>query len=425
MTESFLHYVWQYQYFDKNDLRNTQGEPLTIFKTGLPNHNAGPDFSNARIRIDSIEWMGSIEVHVNASEWLQHKHQHDKAYDTVVLHVVWKNDKPIQRSDGTAMPTLELKNRVSETLLQSYKKLVNHPDPIPCSHSLAAVPFIIKTSALERALTQRLEAKAAIILDILKKKNNDWEETTYQLLGKNFGFKVNSDPFERVTQAISYKILLKHADKPYQVEALLFGIAGLLDKKTDEYSKLLDKEYAFLKTKYLLQEKQLHKSHWRFLRLRPANFPTIRIAQFASLIGSQRHLFSAIIAAESIQGLRQLFDITQSSYWQEHYQLCKPSKGIIHGLGTVAIETIIINTVAPLLVAYSQYKDEPLWTERALGFLSKLSSEKNSIMRQWLSVGWKANTAFDSQGMIELKNNYCAKRQCLQCAIGASLVRPV
>jgi Protein of unknown function (DUF2851) len=422
MTEAFLHYVWQHQYFDKKGLATTDGDAVTIFKHGFYNTNAGPDFQQATLKIGKIEWVGHVEIHLNASDWRTHNHQTDEAYDTVVLHVVWKNDKPIMRSDGTIIPTLELKQRVDNELILRYKKLLNHPASIPCADSLAGVKSILKLSALDKALAQRLEIKSQSILTILKENKNDWEETCYQILGKNFGFKINAEPFDQLTRAVPYKIILKHADKPHQVEALLFGTAGLLENTKDDYNILLSKEYQLLAAKFSLKDKILHKSTWRFLRLRPANFPTLRLAQFASLLTERKNIFSAILACESIQELKTIFDIHQSLYWQQHYRFGVVSKKPIPGLGDVAVENIVINTVAPMLAAYSQLKDEPLWMDRAVEFLTKIKPEANSITREWTNLGWKATSAFDSQALIELKNNFCNKRLCLQCVIGASLI---
>lgn len=424
MNESFLHYIWQFQYFDRRNLATTDGEELTIFKTGYSNSNAGPDFLNAKIKIGTLEWNGHVEIHIHSSDWTQHQHDADTAYDSVVLHVVWKNDKSITRSDHTKIPTLELKNRVSELLLLNHKKLLLSPSAIPCAASLSQVAPITKLSALENALTQRLETKSKAILSLLKENKNDWEETCYQVLSKNFGFKVNTEAFSNLADALPYKIILKHADKLVQVEALLLGTAGLIEKGIDEYTVHLQKEFKLLSTKYNLSQKQINKSQWRFLRLRPANFPTIRIAQFAALLVNQKHIFSSIIAAESIQEIKQLFNVVQSSYWQQHYLFGKKSKKHIPGLGDSAIDNIIINTVAPLLAAYSLQKDEPLWMERAIEFLTKTKPENNVIIREWRAVDWKATSAFDSQALIELKNNFCLKRLCLQCAVGSSLVKP-
>jgi Protein of unknown function (DUF2851) len=423
VTEAFLHYIWQFQYFDKKDLVTTEGETITILKTGFYNTHAGPDFSQAKIKIGELEWIGHVEIHIHASEWQQHKHHHDKAYDNVVLHVVWKNDKVITRSDGSQVPTLELKNRIEDSLLLNYKNLVNQPASIPCAHALHSVNSIIRISALDRALAQRLENKAQVILKALHENNNDWEETFYQLLGKNFGFKVNSEAFYTLTKAIPYRSLLKHSDKLLQLEAMLLGTAGFLDKVKDDYAQSLQREYQLLQSKFDLAKKQLNESQWRFLRLRPANFPTLRIAQFATLLSFRKNLFSTILATESIAALKQLFDILQSDYWQTHYRFDKKSKKPVPGLGEAAIENIIINTVVPTMAAYSIYKDENTWMDRAVDLLSKVSPEKNSIISEWKSLGWSVSSAFDSQALIELRNNFCHKRLCLQCTIGHTLIR--
>jgi hypothetical protein len=424
VTEAFLHYIWQFQYFNKHALATSEGEELAVFRTGVYNVHSGPDFSQAVIKIGSLEWVGNVEIHILASEWLLHKHQHDRAYNNVVLHVVWKNDKPILRSDGTTVPTLELQNRIDEKLLLRYRTLAANPAPIPCANSLATIPSITKTSTLDRVLAQRLETKSRLLLSSLRSNNNDWEETFYQALGRNFGFKVNSESFYSVTKALPYKVIAKHIDKPLQTEALLFGIAGFLDEKAeDEYTHLLQREYAMLRAKFGLAATQLHKAQWRFLRLRPANFPTLRLAQFAMLLSTQRALFSQVVAAETIREVKQFFDVVQSAYWQQHYVFGKPSKKMVPGLGQSAVENIIINTVVPTLAAYSMYKDEPLWMDRAVDFLTQLAPENNSIVQQWQALQWNATSAFDSQALVELKNNFCNKRLCLQCNIGVALVR--
>ena len=426
MSESFLHYIWQFQYFDKSDLVTTEGEELQVFNPGNRNGHAGPDFFNARVKIGNMEWVGSAEIHINASGWSEHKHDADPAYENVVLHVVWKNDKPVKRNDNTLIPTLELKNRVDEKLLLGYKKLINSPEPIPCSLSFASVNDLIKLSMLDKALLQRLEAKAEMVSGMLQRNNNDWEETLYQLLCKNFGFKVNAEPFLQLAKALPYKILLKHADKLLQLEAFLFGQAGFLEgSNEDEYYQLLKREYSLLSQKYQLAEKALSKAQWRFLRLRPANFPTIRLAQLAMLIHQQKNIFSKIIEIDSPKALKAIFGIKQSDYWLNHFQFFKKAKEDVAPLGETSIDNILINTVVPLLAAYSKTKDDQVLLDRAVDILQNLSAEANTIPRQWTSVGLKSKTAFDSQALIELCNNYCLKRKCLECNIGSSLVKPM
>jgi hypothetical protein len=336
---------------------------------------------------------------------------------------VWKNDKPILRTDGTAMPTLELKNRVDLNLWNRYKKLFTSPDQIPCSGSWNRVADITKLSMLEKALMNRLESKASNVRAMLETNKHDWEETCYQLLCKNFGFKVNSEPMQRLAEVLPYKILLKHLDKPYQIEALLFGQAGFLAKaKPDEYTQLLQREYKILSAKYSLESKQLNEVQWKFLRLRPANFPTIRLAQLAALIFSQRNFFSKILESTSSDKLIKLLTVKTGEYWQTHYQLGKKSKSIVPTLGKSSINNLLINTCVPLLVAHGKLHDDQSIIDRTLELLQNVPGEKNRITRQWEELSCSVQSAFDSQGYIELYNNFCLKRRCLDCSIGSSLI---
>jgi hypothetical protein len=424
VTESFLHYIWQFQYFKKDDLRTSEGEALQIFNPGMRNSNAGPDFEEGKIKIGKLEWRGSIEIHIKASGWNDHHHSVDQAYENVALHVVWENDKPITRTDGTIMPTLELKNRVDVTLWNRYKKLFTSVESIPCASSWSKIPDIMKLSMVDKTVVQRLEAKGEVVKTLLSKNHNDWEETCYQLLCKNFGFKVNVDAMLQLAQALPYKTLLKHLDKPIQIEALVFGQAGFLEKvKEDEYISVLIREYNLLRKKYGLDGKQMNLVQWRFLRLRPANFPTIRLAQLASLLVKNRNLFSRILESTTYKQLRNLLDVDQSEYWQQHYQLGKKSKAIVPGLGESSVHNIIINTIAPMLVAYGQLHDEQVYINRAVDILQHLPAENNKIIREWKTLGYNVTSAFDSQGLIELYNSFCLKRRCLECSIGSSIIK--
>lgn len=425
MTESFLHYLWQFQYFNKIALNTTSGEEIQIFNPGQRNSDAGPDFFNARIKIGDMEWVGSVEIHIHAAGWVEHRHNTDPAYDNVVLHVVWNDDRPVRRGDGSWLPTLELKNRVEAHLLLHYKRLMHSPDVIPCSAKLDEVSQLTKLSMLDKVLAQRLETKATIVLKMLQRNGNDWEQTCFQQLTKNFGFKVNSDPFQQLSLSLPYKLLLKHADKLLQVEALLFGQAGFLeDERDDDYYHLLKREYKILSQKYQLSFKKLNKVQWRFLRLRPANFPTIRIAQLASLVYNRRNFFSSVLEIDSSKALHEFFSVRQSDYWLHHYQFFKKFKEEINTLGESSINNIIINTVCPLLAAYGKSKDEQVYVDRAVCILQHIHAESNTITNQWKTLGMNVKTAFDSQAMVELYNSYCMKRRCLDCNIGASLVNP-
>ncbi len=423
MSEAFLHYLWQFQYFDKNELQTTSGESIQIFNPGIRNSHSGPDFSNARMKIGSMEWVGSTEIHIHASGWMEHKHDRDQAYENVVLHVVWKNDKPIKRNDGSLLPTLELRNRVNEQLLLDYQRLINSPESIPCSPFLHQIKEITKLAMMDRAVLCRLESKSKRVFDILHKNHNDWQETCYQILARNFGFKINADPFQQLAQLLPYKILRKHGDKLLQVESLLFGQAGFLEEDSDDaYYQLLKREYNLLRQKYSLSDRRLNKAQWKFLRLRPANFPSIRLAEFAALLFHRPSLFSALLETETFSEMVSLFSVEQSEYWTTHYTFFKRAKDRVSFFGESSISNIIINSVVPLLVAYGKAKDDQRYVDRAIAILQQVPSESNAIITQWRSWGMKSKSAFDSQALIELQNNYCTKRRCLDCTIGTSLI---
>lgn len=426
MHESFLHYIWQFQYFNKENLLSIEGEEVSIQHPGQVNTHAGPDFSQAKIKIGAIDWVGTVEIHTQASMWNQHRHGRDSAYDNVVLHVVWQNDQQVFRSDGTALPTLELKGRVDEKLVHQYRKLVDSGFPIPCTHSFSHVADVVKLSMLDRAVIHRLERKAAEVESLLQHNQGDWEETAYQVIARNFGFKVNSEPFLQLARHLPYKIIRKHLSFPLQVEALLFGQAGMLEKEAikDSYYLDLKREYKFLAAKYALEPVRLKVSQWRFLRLRPANFPTLRIAQLASLLLAQPHLFSLIKDTREVVALKELFAVGQGAYWKDHYRFGMKAKNFVSEVGESSRENILINSVAPLLVAYGRQYDDTTFTDRAMELLQSLPAEKNKILSAWSALGWNVRNAFDTQGLIELYNSFCTPRQCLQCGIGVSILKP-
>ncbi len=339
MSESFLHYLWQFQYFDKRELKTTEGDSLIIFKPGLLNTDAGPDFSQAKVKVDGIDWAGSAEIHIKSSGWMDHGHHKDQAYENVVLHVVWEEDKPVYRADGTRIPSLELKGRVDDQLIKEYQKLTGNSSVIPCERSFEKTDSLIKLSMVDKALMQRLEEKANRVGVLLAQNNGDWEETTYQMLAANFGFMVNKEPFLQLATRLPYKLIQKHRDHPLQVESLLFGQAGFLVAKTkDKYISSLFSEYQFLSKKYSLQPDQLNPAQWKFLRLRPSNFPTLRIAQLASLLQSRKSIFSTLIEIESYKELQSFFQITPSLYWQTHYRFGKKAKATVPAFGNASAD---------------------------------------------------------------------------------------
>lgn len=424
IQETFLHYLWQFQQFDSTELLTAQGEELQLIQTGRLNTHAGPDFTEARLIIGGIEWAGNVEMHLKSSDWQAHAHSEDGAYDNVILHVVWEHNQAIFRPDGTEISTLVLQPRTSIFLLAKYRKTLENQDVIPCASQFAEVTDLTKFSMFDRTLLQRVESKAAFVNDLLSTNQGNWEETTYQLLAKNFGFKINAEPFLRLAQQLPLKILQKHRDQPVQLEALVFGMAGFLeDTPADAYQATLQKEFQFLAAKYQLKDKVMAQHQWKLLRLRPANFPTVRLAQFAQLIASQSSLFSLFIQTETMLELIGKLKVKQPIYWQKHHLFGKETQGKMLGLGKESIQNILINTVVPLLAAYSQQKDNRLYLEKAISYLEQLPSENNHITLLWENLGVKVKTAFDSQAVIELYNHFCSHKQCLKCNIGIAMLK--
>lgn len=425
MQESFLQYVWQFQYFSKVNLFTVQGEEVFVFHPGLFNHHSGPDFINARLRIGMMSWAGTVEIHTQSSEWVAHRHHHDPAYDNVVLHVVWKDDKPVAREDGTWLPTLELKGRVDASLILQYRKLVGSALRIPCQRSLSSVPTVTRVGMVHRTLYERLERKAHLMIDLLVHNDYDWEETTYQLLAKNFGFKDNSEPFLQLARGVPCRYIGRHADRLFQVEALLFGQAGFLEERMREtYHRELRREYQVLAAKYRLAATRLKTTQWKFMRMRPANFPTLRLAQFCALVANQRNLFSRLLEAETYHDARSIFDNEPGEYWRTHYSFGSPMRSEVSKPGQASVDNLIINTVVPLLVAYGKQRDRQELIDRAECMLEQMAPEENRIVRTCGAAGFEVKNAFDSQALIQLFNSYCSARQCLNCAIGTAILKP-
>ena len=422
MREDFLHYLWRTKRFHLTNLQSTQGESLQIADFGKHNTHAGPDFLEAKVKVGDTLWAGNIEIHLNASEWLAHKHQEDRAYDNVILHVVLDEDQPIFRNSGERIPCLELRKRIPPKIAKTYQKIVHNEYWIPCQHQFFTVSDLTKTMWLDRLLVERLEQKTVHIATQLAKHNNAWEEIFYHVLARNFGVKTNAAPFELLAQSTPLNLFAKHKNNLFQIEALLFGQAGLLsDEFTDSYPKALQKEYQFLQKKYTLQP--IKKESWRFLRMRPANFPTIRIAQFATLIYQSKHLFSKILEANTIKDIEKLFKVALSEYWLTHYLFDKETRERKKTLGTSTIHLLIINTIVPFLFLYGTQKSIDSYREKALKFLEALAPEKNSIIEKWQTLGINPESAYQTQALLQLKNEYCDKKRCLECAIGNSILK--
>ncbi len=422
MTEEFLHHIWKFKLFDQQDLRTTTGEVVEILKAGVHNFDAGPDFFNAQLKVGETLWAGNAEIHINASDWKKHFHQQDKAYNNIVLHIVYNADEPIYRASGEAIPTIEIKERIDKKLYQNYLNFKSNSDWIPCEKQLTEVPSLIINSTLDKLLLERLERKAQSILDSLKLNNNNWEETFYQHLARNFGFKTNAMPFELLAKSLPLLILAKHKSSLLQIEAMLFGQAGMLNEHLeDKYPQSLQNEYVFLKQKFQLNPIDTHL--WKFLRLRPVNFPSVRIAQFANLIFNSTHLFSKIIETESLDALKLLMNVDVSEYWQTHYVFDKASKNKSKHLGEDSLNNIIINTIVPFLFVYGKQKDDQKYVDRALAFLEQTEGEDNSIINKWESLKLPVKNAYSTQALLQLKNEYCNVKKCLSCNIGTYLIK--
>uniref|UniRef100_UPI004047E7B4 DUF2851 family protein n=1 Tax=Algoriphagus sp. TaxID=1872435 RepID=UPI004047E7B4 len=423
--EDFLQLVWKYQYFDRKNLTTTDGQALEILQAGHSNALEGPDFRNASVAIGGIAFHGHVEVHRKASEWKQHAHDADPAYNPVVLHLVWENDRQVYRQDGAPMPTVELKGKIYLDIWRNYQQLLNFQLNLPCAHAMATVPEILRFSASEKALVERLHEKSQEVLAVLQATKGDWEETAYRWLFRCFGYHTNRLPMEELGQLLPYTLLKRHREQLQHLEAMLLGQAGLLPEDSeDPYVQQLKKDHDFYQKKYGWSTR-LSRQHWTFLGARPANFPTLRLAQLASILAKSPHLFSTILDESGDLGtFRKMVQSPPSPYWRQHYTFGKPSsKTTSNGLSEQSMQLLLINFVLPIWFAYGEFHDQEEWKERCFSLLQSLPAEQNYVLRKFVHHAWKPSTAFDSQGMLELYRSYCSTQKCLSCKIGQSLVR--
>lgn len=422
MPEEFLQYIWQHRLFDSSHLKTTHGEAVRIIDPGKLNPDSGPDFFNARVKIGRTLWAGNVEIHRKASDWLQHNHHNDNAYKNVILHVVEINDLPeLNREQEIPIPTIEI--TFPEVLQQNYQRLLNARTWIACQDQFHRVNPVVLQLAYNRLMIERLEHKTMEIKQVLQQNQNDWNESFYQFLARSFGFKINALPFQLLAQAIPLKILQKHRNRLFQIEALLFGTAGLLNSQLlgDDYFLHLRQEYSFLYHKYQLKPIEQHL--WKFMRLRPANFPTIRIAQLAALIHKTENLFSKLTECTSIEQMKSLFAVKPSSYWRKHYNFNKATPGSSsRKLGETAMNLILINIAIPFLFVYGENQNKPELQDKVLDFLDQLPAEENSIITKWQKLGLNPRSAFESQALLQLKNNHCEQKKCLYCPVGSKLL---
>lgn len=424
MKEDFLQFVWQYQYFEAQDLQTTEGDTVQILDKGKWNIDSGADFQYARVRLNGVEWVGTVEIHLQASDWQKHAHNQNLAYQNVILHVVWEADTPNFRADGTPLPTIAIGTRVFGKALQQYHHLLQSPQKIACASQWLDVKNLTKVQLLDKALLKRLERKSSILHQSWQNNAQDWEETAYQLLLRYWGMKINQEAFTRLAERLPLKIIAKQRDNITQVEALLLGQAGLLEKveNTDDYTQELQREYTFLAQKYQLKGTALSAVEWQFARLRPANLPTLRLGQLAGFLRLFPHLFSYFLHIE-IEDLLKKPVVVTSNYWETHYTLGKPAKSKTPALGETAWQNILINVAVPLLACYSKYTQDEGYMDKAFTVLQFLPAEKNSILEMWEDVGLKVTTAFDSQALIEQYTLGCEAKKCLSCPVGTELLR--
>ncbi len=426
MNEQLLQFIWQFQYYNQQMLQTEAGEALRIVHPGNYNRHQGPDFLQATIVIGNVTLVGQIELHVLASDWHKHRHGNDGMYQNVVLHVVWQKDVDIKDAYNKEIPTLCLQNLVPKVLLQRYEQLM-HQTHILCAPLLKqAAPQLdlVWVSWKERLLAERLTQRNSHILNLLQQSNGHWEAVCWWMMASNFGISANKSLFEQVARSIDITILAKNKQQLLHLEALLLGQANFLEKPPqDAYTETLQKEFRFLKSKYQLPFVYEQPA---MLRMRPAAFPTIRLALLAALVHKAQHLFATIKETQDLSVITQLLQAQASSYWDTHYVLGKPTnRHLAKILGTDMVENIVINTIAPLLFAYGSHTKEERYKEKAIAWLMQIPAEHNRLLKPWHDVGVLNQHAADSQALIELTKNYCYEKRCLECAIGNRLLKPI
>jgi len=424
VREDFLHYLWKHKKFAFAKACTTSNHPIHIQRVGQHNHLAGPDFFNAQIEINNQQWAGNVEIHIKSSDWYAHHHETDAAYDSVILHVVWEHDIDIFRKDKTAIPTLVLKDLVNKTQLDSYKKLFAHQNTawINCENDLPEVPDVTFDFWLDRLYLERLAHKTERIKPILDHKNGDWEATLFVLLLRSFGTKVNADAFQSLGERLDFTIVRKCAQQPFQLEALLYGMSGILpEASTDSYAMQLQAEYEYLAHKFNCSTKGVLPI--QFFKLRPPNFPTIRLSQVAQLYVSHQNLFQKLMEVQSVAEVYAIFKIQASSYWDTHYNFDgKAQTKRAKKVSTSFIDLLIINTLVPLQFYYKKHLGQEI-DESFFKWVAAVAPEKNTIVSGFNALRPKASNALQTQSLIELKTNYCDPNLCLQCAVGNWLLK--
>lgn len=419
--EELLHYLWRTKAFDHTELCTTDGRSIDILSYGQHNRHDGPDFLQASVKIDDIQWSGAIEMHVSSSDWANHGHDDQSSYDGVILHVVLYHDQEIVRPSGEKIPCLELKSRVSEQLLHRYHELMHTRKWIPCADHIAGVSTITKSIMTHRLLAERLEQKAQDVITLYNKNNNDLRSAVYQRIARAMGLKANAEAMLELTERTPIVIVDKHRDQLLQVEALLFGQSGLLDgAESDDYVDQLKREYSFLKNKFSLTA--MRAVQWKFMRVRPAGFPTMRIAQLARLLHQTRRL-DQLLFSDSIDDILRVLKIKLDGYWQTHYTFGELTAKRTKSLGADRRDLIVINAFAPILFAYGIIKGSQTHKDKAIAMLEQVNPEKNGVISKWQVHDYTAENAADTQALLHLKKHYCDQYRCLECSIGHQLIK--
>lgn len=421
MQEEFLHHIWQFQRLDTCSLRTTQGDELQVVKPGSYLKSSGPDFFNAQIVIGNQKWAGNIEVHSKSSDWYLHNHQEDDNYNNVILHVVWENDVDVFRKDNSIIPVLELSEFISEELLLKYNKLKQQKSWINCENDIQIISEFVLKNWQERLYFERLEKKSEEIHQMLEFSKSDWEAVFFCFLAKNFGLNVNGDVFFRMAKSIPFEIVRKESFNSENLEALFYGSLNMLNSNhEDTYCKDLYSHWEYVKQKYNL-EIAIHEQV-EFFKLRPDNFPTIRLAQLARLYSLHQNLFSKVINASTTDDLYNLFAVSVNNYWEYHYQFDKLSPKKKKTLSKSFIDLLIINTIVPFKFLYDRSLGKDTF-EDCIKIIQEIKPEKNVVIEKFKNIGVKSENAFQTQSLLHLKKVYCDSGKCLKCSIGIDLLK--